>query len=209
MADATPADRQRLYDLLTAGTGIIRTRNAELEREAGERAEEARHQVGLVVHPENPELDLILHPTQAEAEARLGPQWSGKGVGELATWNYLFLDPVGKAAQGLLGSPVHRAVLDNPAYMYWGAGIYTELPPGASEIGRRWYFIIWLSKLVPAVEPRFADVPFDSPIHDDVEYLAQRGLVTGGTDGLFHPEDPVTRGDMARLLARIHDDLEP
>src|ERR1044072_8655079 len=80
---AYTAEVQRLYDLLTSGTGVIRTRNPELEAQAELRAFEARNQVGLTVHPDDPALDLIRHPTQAEAEARLGPQWTGKGVGEL------------------------------------------------------------------------------------------------------------------------------
>lgn len=191
-------DLDRLYDLLTIGSTVIRTRNPDLEREAAERAREARDQVGLVADGD----DGIPHPTQTEREARLGPDWTGKGVAEIATWNYLYNDPIKAAADGLLGSPVHRAILDDPTFMYWGAGIYTELPEGEPELARRYYVVIWVSKLIPPENPRFPDVPFDHPRHDDIEFLAERGIITGYGDGTYKPDQPVTRGELAAFIAR-------
>lgn len=201
-------DRSRLYDLLTAGTGVIRTVHPELEKAAAARAREARDQVGLVFT--GTEADLIQHPTQAEAEARLGPKWTGLGVGELATWNYLYNDPIAAAAEGLLNSPAHRKVLDDPTFLYWGAGIYTELADGDGELSRRWYFLIWFSKKVPPMADAFTDIE-KSQFRGDINFLREKGIVAGipNPDGTFRfePERAVTRGEMAAFLARIYRKL--
>src|SRR5574338_315939 len=96
------AEKTRFLSLLTQKTGINHTFNAELAEEADKRAYEAYQQVGT--DGTNP----IQHPTQLERESRLGPEWAGKGVVELATWNYLWRDPVEAAVNGLMGSTIHR-----------------------------------------------------------------------------------------------------
>jgi hypothetical protein len=89
--------------------------------------------------------DLIAHPSAEQRRERLGIP-STVGTAELATWNYLYTDPVKAAADGLLNSSAHRAVLDNRAYTHWGIGIYTEMEPGETrELLRRWWFILWFS----------------------------------------------------------------
>jgi hypothetical protein len=142
---AYEAEKNRLADLITATVGITRIRDSDLEREATERAYEARLQTGLNIgDADGP--DNILHPPREIRAERLAIPLTVY-TAELATWNYLIVsDNVGRAATGLLNSEDHRAVLDSVLYKYWGIGIYTEMPAGeTSETFRRWYFIIWLA----------------------------------------------------------------
>jgi hypothetical protein len=144
-----------------------------------------------------------------ERESMLGAQWAGKGVAEIASWNYLWTDPVGAAANGFLTSPVHRAVLDDPRFKHWGAGIYTHLPSGATEIHRRWYFIIWLSITVPeeapVAGPTFKDVPVTHKFYSDIEWTARNGIARGLPDGTYRPDAAVTRGQMAAFTRRLYN----
>lgn len=141
---AYETEKNRLAQLITDAVGISRTRDSDLEREATERALEARNQTGLNAGSADG-YDLIAHPSHEQRLARLGAP-ATVGTAELATWNYLWNDPVESAANGLLNSPDHRSVLDNSAYTHWGIGIYTEMPPGeTNELYRRWWFIIWLA----------------------------------------------------------------
>lgn len=141
---AYETEKNRLASLITSVVGINRVRDSDLEREATERAVEARNQTGMTYGDGQGE-DLISHPSHAERQSRLGVP-STVSVAELATWNYLWNDPVKAAADGLLNSYDHRRVLDNGVYSHWGIGIYTEMPEGqTNEILRRWWFIIWLA----------------------------------------------------------------
>lgn len=144
---AYETEKTRFLSLLTAATGINRTLDAKLGAEADERAFEAYQQVGT-----NGTMQIV-HPPQIERESRLGPEWAGKGVVELATWNYLWRDPIQAAVNGLMGSPTHRNILLDTRFQHWGAGIYTWKGDGESEIARRWYFIIWMSVYVPVPAP--------------------------------------------------------
>jgi hypothetical protein len=117
--------------------------DAALTREADERAQEARQQTGMVFT--GTATDLIPHPSAEERQQRLGIP-NTVGTAELATWNYLWRDPIAAAAAGFLNSTPHRQVLDNELYTHWGIGIYTEMPAGeTNELVRRWWFIIWLA----------------------------------------------------------------
>jgi hypothetical protein len=204
------SDLDRIYDLLTAGTGVIRTRNADLEREAAERAFEARQQVGL--NTTGTDADKIIHPPQAEREARAGEGWAGKGIAEVATWSYLWSDPIAALVDytspstgnkaGLLNSEPHNTILRDPSFVYWGAGLYDELPPGDPEEARRYYLIVWLSKQIPTVKPRFSDVPRTHNRYADIEWAAVEGIATGYSDGTFKPDQPVTRGELMAFLRR-------
>ena len=49
----------------------------------------------------------------------------------------------------------------------------------------------------------FEDVPADAYYADAVQWLVDEGLATGGADGAFRPEDPVTRGETAVFLWRL------
>jgi hypothetical protein len=68
-----------------------------------------------------------------------------------------------------------------------------------------------LSAYVPPAEPTFADVPntgygprWDEPhwAYTHVEYCAAAEVVQGYGDGHYHPDDVVTRDQMATYIAR-------
>lgn len=48
----------------------------------------------------------------------------------------------------------------------------------------------------------FSDVPPSSPFYPYVQCLACRSIVTGYSDGTFRPEQPVTRGQLSKMLAK-------
>ncbi len=56
---------------------------------------------------------------------------------------------------------------------------------------------------VAGAQSLFEDVPEDAYYADAVQWLVDQGLTTGGVDGTFRPEDPVTRGETAVLLWRL------
>jgi hypothetical protein len=150
---AYETEKTRLLQLLTQATGVNRTLNTDLARVAEERAFEAYQEVGIGPQPDG-SYKGISHPTQMERESRLGPQWAGKGVAEIAIWFYFVNDPIKYAADGFMNSTPHRNVLIDPRFKHWGAGIYTHLPAGEPEYMRRWYIIVWLSVNIPvAPEP--------------------------------------------------------
>lgn len=143
---AYEAEKNQLSTIITSAVGIARPRDQALEREATERAYEASFQTGMNLGSEDG-YDLIPHPTQEERTQRLGVP-NSVYTAELATWNYLWADPVRAAADGLLNSPEHRAVLNNSFYKNWGIGIYTRMPSGqTNELYRRWWFILWFSNV--------------------------------------------------------------
>jgi hypothetical protein len=53
-----------------------------------------------------------------------------------------------------------------------------------------------------ASTPSFPDVPSDAWYAAEVQALVGSGVITGHTDGYFHPDDPLTRAQMAQLLFR-------
>jgi CubicO group peptidase (beta-lactamase class C family) len=72
-----------------------------------------------------------------------------------------------------------------------------------SDLGTQAYTIMRVRQLVPeaiAAGRRFKDVPATSWAFAAVADLSARGLVTGEADGLFHPEQPLTRAAFAALL---------
>ncbi len=54
----------------------------------------------------------------------------------------------------------------------------------------------------PGLAPSFADVPVGYWAHDQISTFAQRGITTGCDTGLYCPERPVTRAEMAVFLDR-------
>lgn len=54
----------------------------------------------------------------------------------------------------------------------------------------------------PAFGTAFPDVPSDAWYADAVAAMTASGFVTGHTDGLFRPNDPLNRAQMAQLLMR-------
>lgn len=197
------------YFKLQVASGISRLKHPDLEREAAERAVEARAQVGL------DGTAPISHPTQAEREARLGPEWANRGVVELATWNYRYHEPVQAAVDGLIGSAIHRDILVDPRYRYWGLAHYSEFPSGVTEpLEERHYFIVWLSVEVPTVADPFNDIA-GSQFREDIINGFESGYLKGTPDPAnpgelkFRPDDTVTRGEMAAFLWRLHEIVDP
>lgn len=208
---AYEAEKQRLADLLSAATGINRTWNNDLEREADERAIESYAEVGIGPQPDGSYMG-ISHPPQIERESRLGAEWAGKGVAEIALWTYFTNDPVNYAATGFMNSAPHKAVLVDPRFKHIGVGVFTHLPSGEPEYMRRWYFIVWLSITIPeaktVAEPTFSDVPATHKFYASVERMAKLGVLRGLPDGTFRPDASVTRGQMAAFLDRLYTTLK-
>jgi hypothetical protein len=48
--------------------------------------------------------------------------------------------------------------------------------------------------------PRYSDVPLSQPSFRAVEYLGDRGIITGYSDGTFRPGAPVTRAQLAKMI---------
>ncbi|MEK4951491.1 S-layer homology domain-containing protein [Bacillus sp. FSL W8-1127] len=68
-------------------------------------------------------------------------------------------------------------------------------------------FATFLTGSIPAVgasaaNTDFRDVPKSSYAYSDIEKLVERGVVTGYSDGKFHPDEKVTRGQFAGMVAR-------
>ncbi len=59
----------------------------------------------------------------------------------------------------------------------------------------------------------FTDVPTNAPYYDDVAYMSSKGIgdtweqpvkyVTGDAENRFHPEEPITRGELAGIMSRM------
>jgi hypothetical protein len=58
---------------------------------------------------------------------------------------------------------------------------------------------------------RFTDVPKKTPYASAIETAAAEGIVSGSANadgtptGLFHPNDPITRAEMAKILIQVHE----
>lgn len=59
------------------------------------------------------------------------------------------------------------------------------------------------TKLTDGNHNTFSDVPTDAWYAEAVNAISEGGLLTGYSDGLFHPNDPVTVGQFATILCRI------
>jgi hypothetical protein len=200
---AYEAEKTRLLSLIEQRTGIVRSYNADLAVLADERAYEGYLEVGIGQQPDGT-YKGISHPTQTQLETRLGPEWAGKGVGEVAIWKFQVLDPMLSVIDGWMASPVHAAVLTATKYEHIGLGIYTHLPVGEPEVMRRWYVIANVSINAPTgPQPWFSDVPFDHPFYNSIEWARLNGITYGTGDGKFSPDLPVTRAQMTAFLQRI------
>lgn len=49
----------------------------------------------------------------------------------------------------------------------------------------------------------FQDVPTNRWAAQDIEFLYQKGLIHGDDTGNFRPDAPITRAEVASLIARI------
>lgn len=143
----------KLYDDLTAATGIARARDVRLERIAMDRALEARFQVGtdgaaLISHPINQLKARVFRLQDATAS-----------VHENAVWGYYNEWQDGKAwnevVEAWMSSPEHRANLMRATDTTWGLG-YHHSPPGPGQTNDRYYFILILTEDLWPVTPRYA-----------------------------------------------------
>ena len=65
-------------------------------------------------------------------------------------------------------------------------------------------FAALLAGAIPAfaADSDFRDVPKSSYAYSAIVELAERGVVSGYSDGTFHPNETVTRGQFAGMIAR-------
>ncbi|MEJ9211226.1 S-layer homology domain-containing protein [Bacillus smithii] len=63
-------------------------------------------------------------------------------------------------------------------------------------------FAALLAGAIPAFAADFRDVPKNSYAYSDIVKLVERGVVSGYSDGTFHPNETVTRGQFAGMVAR-------
>jgi hypothetical protein len=54
----------------------------------------------------------------------------------------------------------------------------------------------------------FPDVPTSSPFHADIAWAAEHDIVNGKADGLFHPNDAVSRQAATAFLHRYNNEFE-
>ena len=84
--------------------------------------------------------------------------------------------------------------LDSVAYAA-RVGLFTGSAVGAVRV-------TWTRQVSPPPDaPTFADVPANDGTFPDIEALAASGITSGCGGGNFCPNQPVTRGEMAKFLA--------
>ncbi|HEV7241504.1 MAG TPA: S-layer homology domain-containing protein [Thermoanaerobaculia bacterium] len=96
--------------------------------------------------------------------------------------------------------------MSNPKLTYGGATL------GDSSVRNNTHTLNKTAKAVAAyratatalhpVPQRFADVATNHPFHGQIEFFAQAGITSGCSAGLYCPNAPVTRGQMAVFLER-------
>ena len=59
-----------------------------------------------------------------------------------------------------------------------------------------------LGLCAPALAAEFTDVPADHYAHDAIQSAAAKGIASGYADGTFKPNNPVTKGQFAVMVAR-------
>ncbi|WP_179289047.1 N-acetylmuramoyl-L-alanine amidase [Bacillus sp. 7894-2] len=52
----------------------------------------------------------------------------------------------------------------------------------------------------------FTDIPADFSYVDSIKFVQDKGLIKGYSDGSFRPNEPTTRGQLARILHRLLDE---
>jgi hypothetical protein len=62
----------------------------------------------------------------------------------------------------------------------------------------------------PVVKPktRYPDVGVNNRAYNAIESLSKLNIINGYIDGTFKPNAPVTRGEVAILLDRLHKELK-
>lgn len=65
-------------------------------------------------------------------------------------------------------------------------------------------FLDMIREEMTALDTGFRDVPGDAWYAEEVAYSAGLGLMVGKAEGIFDPEAPVTRAELAAVAARLH-----
>ena len=96
--------------------------------------------------------------------------------------------------------PFAKAFFDDPKFHYTGYWL-TQI----EQRGHVWADVdevrdVFLSRSIAV----FTDVDPDSTHADGIHWAAGQGLVEGFDDGTFRPDAPVTRGQLATILHRLH-----
>jgi S-layer homology domain len=68
-------------------------------------------------------------------------------------------------------------------------------------IGSATTSVVWASHTFP-------DVPTSSPFHGDISWAADHDIVNGKPDGLYHPNEAVSRQAIAAMLHRFNNQFE-
>ncbi|RDI40163.1 S-layer homology domain-containing protein [Falsibacillus pallidus] len=97
-----------------------------------------------------------------------------------------------------------RAMIAAGVMQGYGEGIYKP----AKEVTRG-EFATFLSRALtlPEGEPKFKDVALSSKLAVGINSASQAGIINGYNDGRFGPNDPVTREQMAQMIANALDYL--
>lgn len=98
-------------------------------------------------------------------------------------------------AAGTVTIPTSQAPDVSGVTDLYGQPIQTQSGTGGTlllNVGADPVYIDWAN--------RFDDVSTVSWMYNDVEYLASRGIVSGYTDGTFHPEAQASRGQFAKMI---------
>lgn len=122
--------------------------------------------------------------------------------------------PEGEVPAGSFGDTdgsTHEAAID--CIVWWeltggdGSGGY-----GPAQTVTRAQMATFIARLLDRTERGLAATSSDhfadddgSPHERSINRLAEAGLVSGGSDGQFHPGAPVSRAQMAAFLVRAHD----
>jgi 5'-nucleotidase / UDP-sugar diphosphatase len=63
--------------------------------------------------------------------------------------------------------------------------------------------LAFIPSAVRAVVATFSDVPSTHTHAQGIQWAVDRGVVKGYPDGTFRPDSPVTRGQLASMLAKL------
>jgi endoglucanase len=109
---------------------------------------------------------------------------------------------------------VHERVID--CMSWWGitSGVAPDaFAPGddvrRDQVATFLHRVLDRTELLPAAPPSrgFRDVPTDHPHRRGIEVLAGLEVINGTGDGRFSPGLPATRGQMASLIVRLHEEV--
>ncbi len=137
-------------------------------------------------------LELISRVVSSEQIAQPQVSLARRAVGRLKRSLISVARPQGQAAKAdILPSPVELLQPTGPANRGEVAVLIARMMAGAEEA-------------VPECRdtPTFPDMQAGDPRRRHVEYVLTKGVMFGYADGLFHPEVPLNRGELAVLLAR-------